>query len=52
MTKGFSDTAVGKEATCNAGDLCSIPGSGSQWGRDRLPTPVAHSLATIILGLP
>ena len=40
MTKGFPDSAAGKEATCNAGDLCSIPGSESHWGRDRLPTPV------------
>ena len=40
MTKGFPDSASGKEATCNAGDLCSIPGSESHWGRDRLPTPV------------
>ena len=25
---GFSDSSVGKESTCNAGDPCSIPGSG------------------------
>ena len=51
MTKGFSDSAVSKEATCNAGDLCSVPRSGSHWGKDRLPTPVAYSWATIILWL-
>ena len=26
---GFSDTPVGKESTCNAGDLSLVPG----WGR-------------------
>ena len=25
---GFPDISVGKESTCNAGDLDSIPGSG------------------------
>ena len=29
LTKVFPDSAVGKEAACNAGDLGSIPG----WGR-------------------
>ena len=27
-TKGFPDSSVGKESTCNAGDPSSIPGSG------------------------
>ena len=32
---------VGKESTCNAGDLGSVPGLGrSPWSRERLPTPV------------
>ena len=25
--KGFPDGSAGKESACNAGDLCSIPGS-------------------------
>ena len=39
--RGFPDSLVGKESTCNAGDRSSIPGSGrSPRERDRLPTPV------------
>ena len=38
---GFSDSSVGKESACNAGDPGSIPGSGRfPWRKDRLPTPV------------
>ena len=34
-------SSVGKESTCNAGDLSSIPGSGRfPWRRDSLPTLV------------
>ena len=29
---GFSDSSVGKESTCNAGDLASIPGLGRPSG--------------------
>ena len=29
---GFSDSSVGKESACNAGDLGSIPGSGRSPG--------------------
>ena len=32
---GFLCGSAGKESTCNAGDLSSIP-----WRRERLPTPV------------
>ena len=28
MLRGFPDSSVGKESTCNAGDPGSIPGSG------------------------
>ena len=28
----FPDSSVGKESTCNAGDLGSIPGSGKSGG--------------------
>ena len=36
---GFPHSSVGKESTCNAGDVSSIPGKIC-WRRDRLPTPV------------
>ena len=37
ILKGFPDSSVGNESTCNAGD----PGFGKiHWRRDRLPTPV------------
>ena len=35
--EGFSDSSVGKESTCNAGDLILIPGSGRSHGV--VPTP-------------
>ena len=34
------DSSGGRESACSAGDPGSIPGSGSCWRRDRLPTPV------------
>ena len=38
---GCPDGSDGKESTCNAGDLGSIPGLGrTPWRRERLPTPV------------
>ena len=37
----FPDSSVGKESTCNAGDLSLIPGLGRSAGEGiRLPTPV------------
>ena len=40
VPQGFPHSSVGKESTCNAGDLGSIPGLGRSPGeRDRLPTP-------------
>jgi len=37
VCKGFPDSSVGKESTCNAGD----PWVGKiLWRRERLPTPV------------
>ena len=32
MMQGFSDSSVGKESACNAGDPGSIPGSGRSTG--------------------
>ena len=41
LKQGFSDSSVGKESACNAGDTSLIPGWGRRpWGRDRLPTAV------------
>ena len=38
---GFPGSSGGKESTCNAGDLGSIPGIGKNpCRRERLPTPV------------
>ena len=38
---GFLGSSAGKESSCNAGDLDSIPGLGrSPWRREWLPTPV------------
>ena len=33
--RGFPDSSVGKEASCNAGDLGSIPGSGRSAGEGK-----------------
>ena len=40
--RGFLDSSVGKESTCNAGDPGSIPGLGRSAGEEIgwLPTPV------------
>ena len=32
FTRGFSHSSFGKESACNAGDLDSIPGSGTSPG--------------------
>ena len=38
LSMGFPDSSVGKESTCNAGDLGSIPGSRrSRWRREWQP---------------
>ena len=38
---GFPCGSAGKESTCNAGDLGSIPGFRRfPWRKERLPTPV------------
>ena len=39
LLKGFSDSSVGKESACNAGDPSLIPWVRKMWWRrDRLPT--------------
>ena len=41
IKKGFPDSSVGKESTCNAAGPASIPGSGRSAAEGiRLPTPV------------
>ena len=39
MLRGFPSGSDGKQSACNAGDLCSVPGSGRSPG-DGNPTPV------------
>ena len=39
-SKSFSDSSIGKESACNAGDPSLIPGLGRSTGEGRLPTPV------------
>ena len=34
ISQGFSDSSVGKESTCNAGDPSSIPGKGRSAGNE------------------
>ena len=48
--RGFSDSSVGKEATCNAGDLGSIPGLGRSTG-EGIGCPLQYSLASLVAQL-
>ena len=43
---GFPDSSVGKESTCNAGDPCSIPGSGRSTG-EGIGYPLQYSWASL-----
>ena len=45
-SQGFPDSSVGKESTCNAGDLGSIPGSG------RSPAEGIGYPSPVFLGFP
>ena len=47
---GFADSSVGKEATCNAGDLGSIPGLGRSTG-EGIGCPLQYSLASLVAQL-
>ena len=41
ISPGFPDSSVGKESSCNAEDLCLIPGLGRSLGEGKgYPTPV------------
>ena len=45
--EGFSDSSVGKEFTCNAGDPCSIPGLGRYPG-EGIGYPLQYSWASLV----
>ena len=45
--EGFSDSSVGKEFTCNAGDPCSIPGLGRSPG-EGIGYPLQYSWASLV----
>ena len=47
---GFPDGTVGKVSTCNAGDLCSIPGSGRSPG-EGIGFPLQYSWAFLVVQL-
>ena len=47
---GFPDSSAGKEATCNAGDPGSIPGSGSS-PAERIGYPLQYSWASLVAQL-
>ena len=50
ITKGFLDSSVGKESTCNAGDPISIPGSGRSSG-EGIGYPLQYSWASLVTQL-
>ena len=47
---GFPDISVGKESSCNAGDLCSIPGSGRSAGEE-IGYTLQYSWASLVAQL-
>ena len=48
--QGSPDSSVGKESTCNAGDLGSIPGSGRSPG-EGIGYPLQYSWASLVAQL-
>ena len=48
--RGFPDTSVGKESTCNAGDPGSIPGSERSAG-EGIDYPPQYSWASLVAQL-
>ena len=48
--EGFTDSSVGKESACNAGDPSSIPGLGRSPG-DGIGYPLQYSLASLVAQL-
>ena len=49
-TKDVPDGSIGKEAACNAGDSCLIPGSGRSLG-EGLGYPLQDSWASLVAQL-
>ena len=49
-SKGFPDSSVGNESTCNAGDPSSIPGSGRSAG-EGIGYPLQCSWASLVAQL-
>ena len=47
---GFSDSSVGRESTCNAGDPSSSPGSGRS-AREGIGYPLQYSWASLVAQL-
>jgi len=48
--EGFSDSSVGKESACSAGDLGSISGLGRSTG-EGIGYPLQYSLASLVAQL-
>ena len=48
--KGFPDSSVDKESTCNAGDPDSMPGSGISTG-EGIDYPLQYSWASLVTQL-
>jgi len=48
--KGFPDSSVGKESTCNAEDPSSIPGLGRSSG-EGIGYPLQYSWASLVVQL-
>ena len=48
--RGFPDSSVGKESTCNAGDPSSIPGSGRST-EEGIGYPLQYSWASLVVQL-
>ena len=49
-TLGFTDSSVGEESACNAGDPSSIPGSGRSSG-EGIGYPLQYSWASLVTQL-
>ena len=50
MNKGFSDSSIGKESACNAGDPGSTPGLGRSAG-EGIGYPLQYSWASLVTQL-
>ena len=50
MVRGFLDSSVGNDSTCNAGDTGSSPGSGRSAGEE-IGYPLQYSWASLVAQL-